>query len=93
MYVTKDDIEIWEKMRDASNWSQQIREILERIYGDSLQSLWSGWIDALKDIYKKRKDGDLCLEEVKRVQCPTLIAHGAKDAMCPVSCRLSQGEH
>ena len=26
---------------------------------------------------------DLCLEEVKRVQCPTLIVHGAKDAMCP----------
>ena len=35
------------------------------------------------DIYKKRKDDDLCMEEVKRVQCPTLIVHGAKDAMCP----------
>jgi valacyclovir hydrolase len=23
------------------------------------------------------------MEEAKRVQCPTLIVHGAKDAMCP----------
>ena len=31
----------------------------------------------------KSKDGDLCMEEAKQVQCPTLIVHGAKDAMCP----------
>ena len=36
----------------------------------------------MKDTYEKR-NGDLCMEEVKRVQCPTLIVHGAKDAMCP----------
>ena len=37
----------------------------------------------MKDTYKKRKDGDLCMEEAKRVQCPTLIVHGAKDTVCP----------
>jgi valacyclovir hydrolase len=37
----------------------------------------------VKDIYEKRKDGDMCMEEVKRVQCPTLIVHGAKDAVRP----------
>ena len=31
----------------------------------------------------KSKDGDLCMEETKQVQCPVLIVHGAKDAMCP----------
>ena len=25
----------------------------------------------------------MCMEEAKRVQCPMLIVHGAKDAMCP----------
>ena len=25
----------------------------------------------------------MCMEEAKRVQCPTLIVHRAKDAMCP----------
>ena len=82
-YVTKDDIELFEKTRDVSNWSQRMRETMERIYGDSFQSLWSRWINAMKDIYESRKDGDLCLEEIKQVQCPTLIVHGAKDAMCP----------
>ena len=37
----------------------------------------------MKDIHEKRKDGDLCLEEVKQVQCLTLIVYGAKDAICP----------
>ena len=56
-----------------------MREKWENIYGDSMESLWSRWIDSMKDTYEKRKDGDLCMEEVKRVQCPTLIVHGAKD--------------
>ena len=54
---------------------------MENTYGDLFQSLWSRWIDSMKEIYEKRKNGDLCLEEVKRVQCPTLIVH--EDAMCP----------
>ena len=40
-------------------------------------------IDAVTDIYKESKDGDLCMEEAKWVQYPTLIVHRAKDTMCP----------
>ena len=82
-YLTKDDIVLFEKTRDISNWSQRMREPMEKIYGDSFQTLWSDWINGLTAIYEKRKNSDLCLEEVKRVQCPTLIVHGAKDSMCP----------
>jgi valacyclovir hydrolase len=78
-YITTYDVEVREKIRDVSGWNQRIREEMQSIYGDSLQSLWSRYVDAMKDIYEKRKDGDLCMEEVKRVQCPTLIVHGAKD--------------
>ena len=60
-----------------------MREEMEKIYGDLFQSLWSRWVDAMKTIYEKRKDGDLCMEEAKRVQCPTLIVHGTKDVVCP----------
>ena len=81
-YVTKHDVEIWEKIRGINNLNQEMREKWENIYGDSMQSLWSRWIDSVKDTYEKR-NGDLCLEEVKQVQCPTLIVHGAKDAVCP----------
>ena len=45
-YVTKDDIELFEKTRDVSNWSRRMRETMENIYVDSFQSLWSRWIDA-----------------------------------------------
>ena len=82
-YVTKEDIELFEKTRDISNWSQRMREPMEMIYGDSFQSLWSDWLDSMREIYERRKGGDLCLEEVKLVKCPTLIVHGAKDVMCP----------
>ena len=82
-YVTKEDIELFEKTRDITNWSQRMREPMENLYGDFFQSLWSNWVDAMRAIYKRRESGDLCLEEVKQVQCPTLIFHGAKDAMCP----------
>ena len=41
------------------------------------------WIDVVTVIYNERKDADVCMGEAKQVQCPTLIVHGAKDAMCP----------
>ena len=82
-YVTKYDIEVREKIRDIKDLNPRMREEWLNIYGDSVQSLWSGWIDAVRDMYEKRKDGDLCMEEAKRVKCPTLIVHGAKDVMRP----------
>ena len=33
--------------------------------------------------FERRKGGDLCMEEVKKVRCPTLILHGLKDALRP----------
>ena len=71
-YVTKHDVEIWKKIRGINNVNQEMREAWENIYGDSMQNLWSRWIDSMKDTYEKRKDhGDLCMEEIKRVQCST----------------------
>ena len=82
-YIMKENVEMWENLRDIRDWNQRMREEMEKVYGDSFQSLWSRWVDAMKDTYEKRKDGDLCMEEAKRVQCPTLIVHGAKDVVCP----------
>ncbi|MCG8626950.1 MAG: alpha/beta hydrolase, partial [Proteobacteria bacterium] len=92
-YVTKDDIELWENTRDTSYWNQQLRAAMQNAYGDSFESLWFKYIDTVKDIYEKRKDGDLCMEEVKRVQCPTLIVHGdcVLNFMPTISRRTSGG--
>lgn len=82
-FVTDHDIELFEKVRDTAAWSSAMRKPLEQIYGtDTLQKLWSKWVDAMKNIQVQR-NGDLCIQECKKVVCPTLIVHGAKDAMCP----------
>ena len=44
-YVTYYDIELFEKTRDVSDKSPRMRETMEKNYGNSFQSLWSGWID------------------------------------------------
>jgi valacyclovir hydrolase len=79
------DIEIWERTRDSIatgiNREEQHCKIFMVIHFS--ESLWFRYVDTVKEIYEKRKDGNLCMEEVKRVQCPTLIVHGAKDTLCP----------
>ena len=82
-YVDKEDIELFEKTRDVSNWSQRMREAMEVLYGDSFPKLWSNWVDGMLATFERRKNGDLCMAEVEQVRCPTLILHGVKDAMCP----------
>ena len=82
-YVTEHDLELFEKVRDISAWSHTMRKPLEDLYGTtSFQLLWSKWIDAMQSI-RSLNSGDLCVHECAKVQCPTLIVHGAKDAMCP----------
>ena len=81
-YITKQDIELLERTRNLADWDQRMREFREKTYGDSLQKLWSHVVDAMIEIYKQR-NGDLCMTEVQRVQCPTMVLHGMKDALCP----------
>ena len=83
-YFTEKDVEIFEKIKDVSNWSVRMREPMEKIYGTTyFTKLWSDWVDAAVGIYKEREGGDLCKDELSKISCPTLIIHGAKDPMCP----------
>ena len=81
-YTTPEDLEIYENIRDISNWNKTLRDTLVEIYGESLQSMWSEWIDSVKDIVGK-DDGDICKGELCKIKCPTLIVHGAKDLLVP----------
>lgn len=50
-------------------------------YGeDYFRKTWSDWVDAVKRLYEKQ-NGDLCKQVLSKIRCPTLIVHGAKDAM------------
>lgn len=52
-----------------------------RAYGEEyFRQTWSDWTDATLKLYKEQ-DGDLCKQVLSKIKCPTLIIHGAKDAM------------
>ena len=80
-YLTQEDIDLFEKTRNIANWSVQMREPPEKVYGSDLASLWSDWIDSM--VAKLKDGGDLCKSELQKVQCPTLVLHGDKDPLVP----------
>mmetsp|Transcript_50925 Transcript_50925/g.94168 ORF Transcript_50925/g.94168 Transcript_50925/m.94168 type:complete len:289 (+) Transcript_50925:62-928(+) len=80
--LTKEDVEIYEGMRDVEKaWSKRMLETHRGVYGDDVQDMWSSFCDAMQMIYKQ--GGDLCMKETKEIKCPTLVLHGEKDPVVP----------
>ena len=78
-------MKMFEKFRDINTWNVQLRETMENIYRTTcFPKLWSRCVDTFSTIYKGRK-GDVCKEELSKIKCPTLIIHGAKDPLLPLS--------
>lgn len=78
-YILPEDIDQFEKIRDTKNWSDKAKEPLIKLYGaDGLQKMWSSWCDIMVAM-QKRNGGNICMESVSKIKCPTLILHGAKD--------------
>lgn len=58
-----------------------MRAPMIQAYGeDYFKKAWSDWIDTMLRLYEKQ-NGDLCKQVLSKIRCPTLIIHGAKDAM------------
>ncbi len=81
-YVSKEDVDLYEKLRDISTWSDKMRDPLIKVYGNSLQELWSTWMDSIIE-FQSHNDGDICSKELAKIICPTLIVQGAKDPLVP----------
>lgn len=82
-YVTKEEIESYNIVRDISKWSPRMRQPMIEMYGkEYFQATWSAWIDACQRIYKEQ-GGDIYKCELKKIIAPTLIIHGMKDALVP----------
>ncbi|KYN30104.1 PREDICTED: valacyclovir hydrolase [Trachymyrmex cornetzi] len=80
-YIHPDETKIYESIRDINKWSEKMRTPMIQIYGeDYFQKIWSDWIDAMLRLYEKQ-NGDLCKQVLPKIKCPTLIIHGAKDAV------------
>ena len=83
-YVTEEDIEAYEAVRDVSkSWSERMRKDKAVVHGgvEMLQILNDRYTDAMKKILDDY-NGDVCLSELHKITCPTLILHGALDVIC-----------
>ncbi|XP_041375646.1 LOW QUALITY PROTEIN: valacyclovir hydrolase-like [Gigantopelta aegis] len=80
-YVTNKDMKIFKDIADISKWSERMRAPFINVYGETyFQTQWIKWIEAYNAYLTQRK-GDICIEDVPRIQCPTFLLHGKKDAM------------
>jgi valacyclovir hydrolase len=84
-YVTKEDIEAWESVRDVTKWSERMRTERAAMHGglEELQRLNDQATDAYIQIYEEQ-DGDVGVKALPKIQCPTLVVHGAKDVICDI---------
>ena len=84
-YVTKDDVDAWESLRDIQKWSPRVRDEKGAIHGglERLQQLNDAATDGWIQLYHNPKtNGDICLSALHQVDCPTSVLHGGKDVIC-----------
>ena len=85
-YVTKEDVDAWESLRQIEKWSPRAREEKLAVHGGSferLQKLNNAATDGWTQLYHDPKtNGDICLSVLHRVDCPTSVFHGSKDVIC-----------
>ncbi|XP_015524239.1 valacyclovir hydrolase [Neodiprion lecontei] len=80
-YILPEEADVYKSLRNIDSWSERMRAPMIAVYGEGyFRSTWASWVDALSAIYEKNK-GDICMNLLKQIQCPTLIVHGAKDVM------------
>lgn len=87
-YISNDDLTYMETLRDYLTWPVQLKEEKLKVYGSSLQRVWSSCLDTLH-YYHAEKNGDICSSELSKITCPLLIIHSKYDR----NCRLIHGKY
>ncbi|XP_015669781.1 valacyclovir hydrolase [Protobothrops mucrosquamatus] len=83
VFVTEEDVKIYNAIRDVSKWSEKVRKPLEEMYGhEYLSKMCSAWVDGISQ-FTQKSDGDICQLLLTHIKCPTLIIHGEKDPLVP----------
>ena len=80
-YVRKEDVENYEKMGDFSKWGDRILNNVLKIYGPTLPDMWAKVVDAYIKVLNE--GGNICMGELSKIKCCTLIIHGGKDVLLP----------
>jgi len=58
-FVTQEDIECYEKVRDIANWSDAMRKPFIEVYGEEyFRTQFSLWVDAIS-LYLNHSEGNL----------------------------------
>lgn len=82
-FVSQDDLELYNMVRDVSKWSARMRQPMEEVYGaEVFARTWESWVDGIAQ-FAQRPEGSICVELLSQISCPTLIIHGEKDPMVP----------
>lgn len=74
------ELEMYNKIKDINAWSKRQREPLLEVYGEKLAKYWASWTEAMEAICRE-KNGNICSELLKDINCPTYILYGQKDPL------------
>ncbi|XP_046680880.1 valacyclovir hydrolase isoform X2 [Homalodisca vitripennis] len=82
--LMKEDVDIYESLKDISKWTPQLRSKLEAVYGaEYLERLWSNYCQYFINLLSSQ-NGEVCQRFLPQVLCPTLVLHGELDPLVPV---------
>ncbi|XP_068176068.1 valacyclovir hydrolase [Antennarius striatus] len=82
-FITEEDLQMYNAVRDVSKWSAKMRQPMEEMYGpDVFAKTWEAWVEGFS-AFASRPEGNICMELLPLISCPTLIIHGEKDPMVP----------
>ena len=80
-YILPIDMPIFEGIKHVSKVSERVQDPFVKVYGtDYFQRQWSKWVKAYGR-YLEERNGDICIEETKKISCPALIVHEQKNAL------------
>jgi valacyclovir hydrolase len=80
-FLTEEEVKAFQSMRSITSWSSRAAEAMRKVYGESLEEIWHGYVAGLENLYEH--GGEIYRAELHLVQCPTLILHGAQDPLVP----------
>ncbi|XP_049578171.1 valacyclovir hydrolase [Syngnathus scovelli] len=84
-FVSQQDLDIYNSVRDVSKWSARMRAPMEEVYGAQVfAQTWQAWVGGMVQ-FAHRAKGNICIELLPLIRCPTLIIHGLKDPIVPRS--------
>lgn len=82
-FVSKQDMELYNAVRDISQWSARMRKPMEQVYGaEVFAKTWEAWVVGISE-FGERPEGNICMDLLPLITSPTLIIHGEKDPMVP----------